>query len=103
MFKKRTHRVGTITLGITLIIFGAAYLMHLFFPTLSYYNIMKAWPIILILLGIEVILTAVKTPDDTPQPQYDKAAVFLIAMLILFTICIGCLSVAIERTGYLSL
>lgn len=32
----RTHRVGTITLGLCLIVFGTLFFIHMFLPTLRY-------------------------------------------------------------------
>lgn len=32
----RTHRIGTITLGVALVVFGSLFLVHLFLPALKY-------------------------------------------------------------------
>ncbi|MDF2844988.1 MAG: hypothetical protein K0R00_3414 [Herbinix sp.] len=53
----KTHRVGTITLGGMLITFGTLFLLRIFVTTISYHIIFKLWPIIFILLGIEVLLS----------------------------------------------
>ncbi len=52
----RTHRVGSITLGSTLVLFGILFLVHLFVPVLTYEIIFHIWPCIFLLLGIEILL-----------------------------------------------
>ena len=51
----RVHRVGTVTFGCILIVFGSLFLAHVFIPVLSYAFIFRLWPFILILLGVEVL------------------------------------------------
>ena len=40
----RTHRVGSITLGSALVLFGILFLVHLFVPVLTYEIIFHIWP-----------------------------------------------------------
>lgn len=54
----RIRRVGSITFGTVLVISGAIFLLRLFFQNLNYAVVFRLWPIILILLGIEVLLGA---------------------------------------------
>lgn len=103
MLKNRVHKVGTMTLGITLVVAGIAFLMHLFYPALTYYDIMKAWPVVFIFLGIEVLLSAFRMKDDTQPMVYDKAAIFITAMLILFAMFAGSISMAMEHAAHFSL
>ncbi|MFT3983888.1 MAG: hypothetical protein QM697_08260 [Lachnospiraceae bacterium] len=103
MIKNRTHRVGTLTLGITLVVSGIAFLVRLFVPALTYYTIMKAWPIVFIFLGIEVLFSAAHASDDTCPVIYDKSAIFITAMLILFAMCIGSLTLLMERNAQFTL
>lgn len=103
MLKNRTRKVGTLTLGITLVVSGIAFLIRLFVPVLSYYTIMKAWPIVFIFLGIEVLISAMHASDDDGPVVYDKAAIFITAMLILFAMCIGSLTLLMERTAQFNL
>ena len=76
----RTHRVGSITTGIMMIAFGVMFIMHLFFNSISYDLIFKLWPIILIGLGIEVLLSNLAKDKIV----YDKGAIFLMFMLAIF-------------------
>ncbi len=53
----RVRRVGSITCGILLIFFGILFMVHMFYPPLSLVVIMKLWPIILVSLGGEMIVS----------------------------------------------
>ena len=46
------HRVGTITAGITLVLTGVLFLVRLFFPFFDPYEVIRFWPVLLIMLGI---------------------------------------------------
>lgn len=83
---KRTHRVGTVTFGLILVILGTLLLLHLIFPVLDYELIFRLWPIIFIILGIEVLISSWK-PEA--QLQYDGAAVFLMIVLVVFAMCMA--------------
>ncbi len=78
----KIHRVGTLTFGILLITFGILFFLHAFIPDLSYMFIFKFWPIIFILLGIEILLANIKQTED--KLIYDKTAFFLIIILSFF-------------------
>ena len=80
METSRTHRVGSITTGIMLIAFGVMFVLHLFLNAISYNMIFKLWPIILIGLGIEVLLSNFARD----RIVYDKAAIFLMIALAVF-------------------
>lgn len=82
----RTHRVGTITFGLGLVLFGSLFLIHLFVPVLDYRIIFHLWPCLLILLGIEVL---VANSCHTKDFLYDKTAIVLIVVLSLFTMIMG--------------
>ena len=51
----KVHRVGTVTFGIVLVMTGIAFLARLFLPALNYEIIWHIWPVILIILGIEIL------------------------------------------------
>ncbi len=103
MSTKRTHKVGTLTLGITLVVSGIFFLLHLVFPTLTYFTILKAWPIIFIFLGIEILFQSIKlSNDEEDKLTYDKTAIFLTALVILFAMCIGSISTVMERSIHVS-
>lgn len=76
----RKHRVGTVTLGLTLIIFGSVYLLRLFIPGLMLDPIVHMWPAALIILGAEVLFAGIGKKDFV----IDKASVFLVFLEVFF-------------------
>ena len=77
-----THRVGSITFGCGLVVFGALFLVHLIMPAiLSYEMIFHMWPCILILLGIEILIANHK---ENTTFCYDKTAIVLTVLLTFF-------------------
>ena len=78
----RCHRVGSITFGCGLVVFGVLFLVHMFIPLLiSYELIFRLWPGIFILLGVEILVANRK---DSVQFVYDRGAIFLIVLLSVF-------------------
>ncbi|WP_130837413.1 DUF2157 domain-containing protein [Lachnoclostridium sp. Marseille-P6806] len=90
---KHEHRVGGITLGLTLIVFGVLYLVSLVWEKLPVRFVMKLWPCVLILLGIEVLAANTKWKDSF---RIDGAAVVMTALLLLFTMALGGASMCME-------
>lgn len=77
----RSRRVGTLTLGLTLILVGTLFFLHLFQPAvISYSFIFRLWPAILILLGLEVLAAYLINKQE--RLIYDGWAVFLIILLM---------------------
>ena len=76
----RTHRVGTITTGLSLIAFGVLFALHLFMNVISYDLIYKLWPVILIGLGVEVLFSVFAKDKII----YDKGAICLMFVIAFF-------------------
>ena len=55
---EKPRRVGTFTLGVVLILSGAAMLLGMFFPKLDLTFLLKLSPLILVSLGVETLLAA---------------------------------------------
>lgn len=87
----KTHRVGTITLGIMLVLFGILFLVHMVIPMLPYHFIFRLWPVILIVLGGEVLLANAKGEHVTFI--YDKGAIFLIIIISFFSMSMATMEV----------
>lgn len=79
---KEERRVGTFTLGLTLLIFGILFGLHLFLPKLDYLFIFRLWPLVFIILGCEIIISNLKF--KTLTFRYDFAAIFMIGLLMVF-------------------
>lgn len=54
---QKTRRVGTFTMGLALIVTGIAAIIGMFYPSFNFVWLAKLSPIILVLLGIEVLLS----------------------------------------------
>ncbi len=95
---ERTRRVGTISLGLVLVLFGILFLLHLFFPALPYTLIMQFWPCIFIFLGAEILFcTVIKKDTDF---KYDFGAIVIICMLSLFAMGMACMDYIITSQIY---
>lgn len=83
--KIRVHRVGSVTTGMTMIGFGILFLLRLCFEWISYEIIFKLWPLILVGLGIEILISNFADRKYV----YDKAAVFLLILVTFFSVCMA--------------
>ncbi len=93
----KTKRVGSITCGLVLILFGILFFVHMFVPGLSYEVIFHLWPLILILLGIEILAANAKAADQVFK--YDVGAVFMILALAVFAMVMGGMDFWIQNGG----
>lgn len=76
----RVHRVGSITAGLSMIALGVAALLHLITGIISYESIFRLWPLMIIGLGIELLISNFLTEKIV----YDKAAIFLLIVITFF-------------------
>ena len=76
----RSHRVGSITAGLTMVGFGVMFLLHLFFDLVDYQMMFSLWPVMLILLGLELLISNF----SAKKIVYDKAAIFLLILMTFF-------------------
>ncbi len=87
--EKRTHRIGTVTCGISFILFGILFLLHTLIPYLNFWNIFRLWPCIFIMLGIEILVGNYR---NAAEFVYDKGAVFMLVVLMVFAMAMGILN-----------
>lgn len=93
----KSRKVGTFTLGIMLIIFGILFLLRIFIPYLSYHVIFSMWPVIFLLLGIEILLGGIKQTGE--KLIYDTTAFFLIILLSIFAMGMAVAEFCIKYAG----
>lgn len=93
----KTHRVGTLTLGITLIVIGIAFLLQVFLPFITTSMIFQAWPLVFIFLGGEILVSNWKYTDHAFI--YDKIGIFLTFILIVFAMFLAFFSTIVEYHG----
>lgn len=75
-------RVGTLSMGTLLILIGSL----LLYGQLSGINTIKLifnwWPVVLIMLGIEVLTYVYLSRDEKPNIKYDGFSIFIIIFII---------------------
>ncbi|MBR4670403.1 hypothetical protein D6853_12305 [Butyrivibrio sp. X503] len=82
----RSHRVGAITAGLSLIAFGIAFVCHIFVGGISYEFIFHMWPLLLVGLGIELLISNLGSENVV----YDKGAIFLMIIMAIFAMGMAC-------------
>lgn len=87
-----THRVGTITCGLTFVLYGILFLLHMVMPTLDYREIFELWPVILILLGVEILASYTRKNQETQKFLYDFPAVGLVMAMTFFAVVMATLT-----------
>lgn len=95
----KTRRVGAVTCGIILIVTGVLCLIHVFYPSFRYEYILKGWPLILILLGGEMLAANLAGTEEV-KIKYDTAAVMLVFILIIFAVCMCALEYVTFHYGW---
>ena len=73
----RIHRVGSVTAGVSMIIFGSLFLLHLFTDRITCEMIFRFWPVMVIGLGTEILVSTV----STEKYVYDTGAVILLIIM----------------------
>lgn len=94
----RTYRIGSLTLGCLLVVFGSLFLAHMFYPPLSYEIIYRLWPFIFILLGLEVLGS--RLHSEKVQFVYDKGSIFLLILLTFFSMALAFLDAAFQYHSF---
>ncbi len=78
------RRVGTLTLGVVLVIAGCAMLVSLVWPQLDLRWLLKGAPLILVSLGAETLLAA----RGGGRVKYDWVGMFLCFLLVCTALCL---------------
>nr|WP_325186362.1 hypothetical protein [uncultured Oscillibacter sp.] len=82
----RQRRVGTFTLGVVLVIAGLGMLAAMFYPRFQPEWLLRASPCILVLLGVETLLSA----RGGGRVKYDWLGMFLCFVLTGAALCMYC-------------
>ena len=92
---QRCRRVGSVTFGLTLILFGILFLVHIAMPALHYELIFRLWPVVFILLGCEILVENYKSNAKNCKFIYDFPAVVMQAVMMLFAMVMAAVDYAI--------
>ena len=93
----RERRIGTITMGVCLVVFGVLFLVHIFGGFLNYELIFHLWPLILIGLGMEILFYTCIALGKAEK--YDFAAIIVIFLLTGFSMCMAGADWVITNVG----
>lgn len=93
MKTRRIHRLGTITCGGAMVVFGSLFIVNTFTNLISYQMILKLWPFILVGMGVELLVSTIREDDFV----YDKASVALLFVLTLFSICMAGVDILVRH------
>ena len=74
------RRVGTLTMGLALVVVGAALCVGLFFPNVDFLLLFKLSPLVLVALGCEVIFAA--STAKGMRLKYDFLSMFVCFLLM---------------------
>ncbi len=75
-------RVGSVTLGLTLVTFGVMFLISAFIKSFNYLDVIKFWPVIFISLVHAFSKNAEKAKLDVPS-------CLMTCVLMLFSMCLA--------------
>jgi hypothetical protein len=81
------RRVGTLTSGIILVMFGIMFLLRLVITNINILLIASLWPLILVSVGIEIIVAYIINKEE--KMQYDFSAIILVVILVFFALGMG--------------
>lgn len=95
----RTHRVGTITCGITLVLYGILFLVRMFYPSVNYKVIFDLWPLILVFLGIEILLSCTKKNQEEQKFVYDLPAFLIVIAMMFFSLIMAAVDYGMRYGG----
>ena len=87
---KRIKRVGSLTCGLAMVTFGVMFLLNTVFQLVSYTEIFRFWPVLLICMGAEMLIANSKYSDTERYTLvYDKGAIVLLILVTIFAVGMG--------------
>jgi hypothetical protein len=82
----RRWRVGTFSMGLSLILVGMTLLLSAWKGLSSFDTLIGWWPVVFIMLGAEVLLFIVFAKKEEPVLHYDIFSIFFVGVLCCFCI-----------------
>ena len=92
----RPRAVGTLTLGVALVIFGVFFLANTIIGSMPYEFIFMLWPAVLILLGAEVLLAHALNREE--KAKFSGVSIFLLALLVVFALGMGTIGYVLQNS-----
>lgn len=82
----RKWRVGTLSLGILMIVLGVVMLTAQFNQVAILDMLLTWWPLILVLIGTEILVQVYTARDEQPKVKYDAFSILIILIMVFFSI-----------------
>lgn len=92
----RSWRAGSITLGFALLTFGITMLISNFTGSYTILDIAKWWPVLLIILGCEVLASLFLSVEKPLKVKFDGGSIFLIAVIVAFSMAVSTIGFVID-------
>ncbi len=89
------RRIGSVTLGVSMIAFGVLFFLRTFTKLVSYEFVLKLWPLVLIIFGLEVLIAVGKKKGQTFK--FDFVSLLMTALLLGSSACMAALQLLIEQ------
>ncbi|UAC48661.1 hypothetical protein K6959_01325 [Bacillus aquiflavi] len=77
----RTWRVGTFSMGLSLIMLGVMLFISQWFGFKLLHVMVSWWPLILVVLGVEILLYLLKAKEENPFLKYDFLSIIFVGVL----------------------
>lgn len=84
----KNRRIGTISMGIVLILFGVLLLLSKVSSISGIEIFVSFWPVILIILGIEILYYVYKNKEEEKPIRYDIFSIFIVTAILMFNMAI---------------
>ena len=84
----KSRKIGVLTMGLTLVAFGVLFLLRTFIPEWDHISVMRFWPVVLIGLGLEVLITAL-IPQKEGQPRAKVDALSIVVLFLTLFLAFG--------------
>ena len=92
----KTRRVGTISVGLSMVVFGIMFLLCSVFGILSYRTVFAMWPAILVVLGLEILIYSFWKG----KLVYDKGSVFIMILMLFLSAGMAAADVCFKLADY---
>ena len=85
----KVKRDGTVTFGLSLISIGALFIVNIFVSSFSVWEALKFWPVILVMLGIEILASLAHRKKKNTQFKFDWVSMLLTVFMVLFSMAMA--------------
>ena len=92
----QVRRIGSVTFGITLLCYGVLFLVRIFVPDLEYQIIFQCWPVVFILLGIEILVENYRSRGQEQKFIYDFPAILMLGAMLFFAMIMSVIDYAMR-------